>query len=162
MGGDEVGEITNLAEPPHSIASAKIDDKGRLKLPSESLDWCKKSNIVSVFVTTLDKKTVRIYPIPVWKSTLKLLEAPGPDAKTGLELARIAKWYGGDADIDAQGRIMLPSELRTLLGLESQPVCLEHCRGRIDVTTKKVHDALLQAAESNLDEKVETFAKLGL
>jgi hypothetical protein len=32
----------------------------------------------------------------------------------------------------------------------------------MDVTVKKVHDALLQAAESNLDEKVETFAKLGL
>jgi hypothetical protein len=30
------------------------------------------------------------------------------------------------------------------------------------VTKKTVHDALLQAAESNLDEKVETFGKLGL
>ena len=155
-------ENSGWAEPPHSIASAKVDDKGRLKLPSESLEWCKKSSVVSVFVTTFDKKTVRIYPTSLWKSTLKLLESPGPDAKTGLELARIAKWYGRDADLDAQGRILLPAELRTLLGLESEPVCLEHCRGRIDFTTKKVHDALLQAAESNLDEKVEMFSKLGL
>jgi DNA-binding transcriptional regulator/RsmH inhibitor MraZ len=74
----------------------------------------------------------------------------------------VAKHYGGDAEIDAQGRILLPSPLRTLLDLESQPVCVEHSKGRIDLTTKKVHDALLQAAETNLDEKVETFAKLGL
>jgi MraZ protein len=161
MPGD-VSEITVLAEPPHSITQAKVDDKGRLKLPAESLDWCKKSNVVNVFVTTVDKKTVRIYPIPLWKSTLNMLEGPGEHAKAGADLARIAKFYGGDGEIDAQGRVLLPAALRTLLGLESQPVCLEHIKGRIDVTTKKVLDALLQSAESNLDEKVETFGKLGL
>ena len=159
---DVGGQITVSAEPPHSTATAKVDDKGRLKLPSESLDWCRKSNVLNVFVTTMDKRTVRIYPIPLWKSTLILLESPGEHAKTGAELARVAKHYGGDAEIDAQGRILLPSPLRTLLELESQPVCVEHSKGRIDLTTKKVHDALLQAAETNLDEKVETFAKLGL
>jgi MraZ protein len=161
MAGD-VSEITVLAEPPHSIAQAKVDDKGRLKLPAESLDWCKKSNVVNVFVTTVDKKTVRIYPIPLWKSTLNMLEGPGEHAKAGAELARVAKYYGGDAEIDAQGRLLLPSAVRTLLGLESQPVCLEHIKGRIDVTKKTVYEALLQSAESNLDEKVETFGKLGL
>ena len=160
---ESVGEqISNLAEPPNSTAQAKIDDKGRLKLPSESLDWCKKSSVVNVFVTTVDKKTVRIYPIPLWKSTLKMLEAPGEHAKAGADLARIAKYYGGDAEIDTQGRLLVPATLRTLMGLESEPVCLEHVKGRIDVTKKTVHDALLQAAESNLDEKVETFGKLGL
>jgi MraZ protein len=158
----EVEQNTNLAEPPHSIAQAKVDDKGRLKLPSESLEWCKKSNVVSVFVTTLDKKIVRIYPIPVWMSTVKILDGPGENAKTGAELLRVARYYGGDAEIDAQGRVLIPAALRTVLGLESEPVCLEHLKGRIDFMTKKVHDALLHAAETNLDEKVETFGKLGL
>jgi MraZ protein len=155
-------QIPVLAEPPHSILSAKIDDKMRLKLPSEFWDWCKKSSIVNVFITTFDKKTVRIYPISLWKSTLNLLESPGEHAKAGADLARIAKFYGGDGEIDGQGRLLLPSTLRTMLGLGSEPVCLEHVKGRIDVTKKTVHDALLQAAESNLDEKVETFGKLGL
>jgi MraZ protein len=160
---ESVGEqISNLAEPPHSIAQAKIDDKGRLKLPSESWDWCKKSSVVSVFVTTVDKKTVRIYPIPEWKSTLKLLESPGENAKVGLQLAKIAKHYGGDAEIDSQGRLLLPALLRAEMGLGQESVCLEHVKGRIDVTKKTVHDALLQMAETNLDDKVETFAKLGL
>ena len=155
-------EISKLAEPPHSIAQAKIDDKGRLKLPSESLDWCRKSNVVNVFVTTVDKKTVRIYPITVWLSILNLLESPGEHANIGADLARIAKYYGGDAEIDAQGRLLVPATLRTVMTLESEPVCLEHVKGRIDVTKKSVHDGLVQAAESNLDEKVEIFRKLGL
>jgi MraZ protein len=161
MPGD-VSEITVLAEPPHSIASAKVDDKGRLKLPSESLDWCRKSNIVKVFVTTLDKRTFRIYSIPGWKSTLNLLEGPGEHAKAGADLSLIAKVFGGDAEIDAQGRILLPAALRTLLGLESQPVWLNHVAGRIDGATNKVHETRMQNAETNLDDKVETFLKLGL
>lgn len=161
MAGEAL-DITVLAEPPHSIAQAKVDDKGRLKLPSESLEWCKKSNIVKVFITTVDMKTVRIYPIPLWKSTLNLLEGPGEQANVGVALARIAKSYGGDAEIDAQGRVLVPAPLRAEMRLESEPVCLEHVKGRIDVTTKKVHDALLQDALSNLDAKVEAFRKLGL
>lgn len=161
MAGD-VSEITILPEPPHSIASAKVDDKGRLKLPSESLDWCKKSNIINVFVTTLDKRTFRIYSIPGWKSTLNLLEGPGEHAKAGADLALIAKVYGGDAEIDAQGRILLPSALRTLLGLESQPVWLNHISGRIDGATKSVHETRMQIAETNLEDKLETFTRLGV
>ncbi len=161
MSGD-VSEITGLAEPPLSIASAKVDDKGRLKLPSDSLDWCKKSNILKVFVTTLDKRTFRIYSIPGWKSTLKLLEGPGEHAKAGADLALIAKVYGGESEIDAQGRILLPSALRQLLGLESQPVWLNHVAGRIDGATNMVHETRMQNASTNLDDKVETFLKLGL
>ena len=155
-------EISILAEPPHSIASAKVDDKGRLKLPSESLEWCKKSNVLSVFVTTLDKESVRIYPIPVWKSTINVLEAAGEHAGLGAKMALIAKVFGGDAEIDQQGRILLPSALRTLLGLESQPVFLEHVKGRIELTTKAVFDKKLASAESDLGSAVETFQKLGL
>ena len=77
-------------------------------------------------------------------------------------MARVAKYYGGDGEIDAQGRLLMPSALRTLLGLELQPVFLEHLKGRMDVTPKKFFDPLLQIAETNLDDKVETFGKLGL
>jgi MraZ protein len=160
---ESVGEqITDLAEPPHSIAQAKIDDKGRLKLPSESLEWCKKSSVISVFVTTMDKKTVRIYPISGWKSTVKMMEGPGDNADALEALLRVARYYGRDAEIDAQGRIVIPSELRTVMALGSEPVCLEHLKGRIDFTKKTVHDGLLQAAESNLEEKNAILRRLGL
>ncbi|HVO99965.1 MAG TPA: hypothetical protein VMT15_17955 [Bryobacteraceae bacterium] len=160
--GPLADQIANFAEPPHSIVEAKVDDKGRLKLPSPSLDWCKKSNVLNVFITTLDKRSVRIYPIPVWKSTLSLLESHGPNAKQGADLARIAKKYGGDAEVDAQGRVLLPSALRTLLSLESEVVAVEHVAGRIDLMTKAVYDKMIEEAETGLEDKFETFRQLGL
>ncbi len=47
-------------------------------------------------------------------------------------------------------------------GWDRSRFALEHIKGRIDVTKKTVHDALLQDAETNLDEKVETFAEVGI
>jgi MraZ protein len=161
MGG-EVEQITVLAEPPHSIAQAKVDDKGRLKLPSEFMDWLKKSNVLNVFVTTLDKRTARIYPILLWKATKNLLENAGENARAGADLLLIAGAYGGTAEIDSQGRILMPAMLRTLLELESQPVWLDCFAGRINVATKKVHEARMQIAEANLEEKLLTLEKMGL
>ena len=153
---------TNLAEPPHSIAQAKIDDKGRLKLPAESWEWTKKSSVVNVFVTTFNKKTVRIYPISVWKSTVITMEAGGEHAEALDAILTVARYYGRDTEIDSQGRIVIPADLRALMTLGSEPVCLVHIKGRIDFTKKSVHDGVLQAAESNLDEKNTVAKKLGL
>ena len=155
-------QLSSFAEPPHSITQAKVDDKGRLKLPAESLEWCKNSNILKVFITTLDERTVRIYPIPVWKSTLNLLESPGEHVEDGEAIAFLAKVYGGDAEIDGQGRVLLPSAVRTLLSLESQPVYVAHAANRIELTTKAVYDETLAAARTNLAAKVANLKKLGL
>jgi hypothetical protein len=46
--------------------------------------------------------------------------------------------------------------------LGSEPVCLEHLKGRIDFTKKSIHDGLLLEAESNLDAKNAIARKLGL
>ncbi len=158
-GGDQ---IAIPAEPPNSTLQAKIDDKGRLKLPAESWDWCKKSSVLNVFVTTFDKKTVRIYSNSGWKSTVSFMEAPSEHADALEALLRVGRYYGRDGEIDAQGRLVIPAELRTAMGLGSEPVCLEHVKGRIDFTKKTVYDGLLQAAEANLEDKNKILRKLGL
>jgi MraZ protein len=159
---DQREQTSRPIEAPHSIAQAKIDEKGRLKLPAESFEWCKQSDVAKVFVTTFDKKTIGIYPIPVWNSTVIALEAPGEDADDRAGLLRIAKYYGRDGEIDSQGRVVIHSDLRTLMALGSEPVCLEHLKGRIDFTKKTVHDALLLEAEENLARKNGILRKLGL
>lgn len=158
----ETGEhISRVAEPPHSIAQAKIDDKGRLKLPSESLDWCRKSSVVNVFVTTTDKKTVRIYPISLWLSTLSFWEGPGEHAAALADIAMLAKTYGSDGEIDTQGRLLISAPLRDVMELGSEPICLEHIKGRMDFRKKTVHDAAMAAALANLEAKNDILKKLG-
>jgi len=41
VGVSVISEVPAV-EPPHSIAQARVDDKGRLKLPAEFLEYLKK------------------------------------------------------------------------------------------------------------------------
>ena len=149
-------------EPPHSIAQARVDDKGRLKLPAEFLEYLRKLGVDKVFITTLDRQLARIYPISVWKANENLFSNAGDLAEPAEDVAYIAKYYGGDSDIDAQGRILIPTELRRKLGIESQPVWLDFYNGRINIASKSMHESRLNRALVNLSDKVKTLEKKGL
>ena len=48
-------------------APAKIDDKGRLKVPNGFRALVQQAYGREVFVTSLSGESVRIYPMPVWQ-----------------------------------------------------------------------------------------------
>ena len=149
-------------EPPHSIAQARVDDKGRLKLPAEFLEYLKKLGVDKVFITSLDTEVARIYPIHVWKGNENFFGNAGELAELAEDVAYVAKIFGGDSEIDGQGRVLLPATLRRELSLESQPVWLDCYNGRINVASKSVHEERLNRATANLGEKVKTLEKKGL
>jgi MraZ protein len=161
-----VGEVQNnnmpTAEPPHSIVQASVDEKGRLKLPAEFLQYLEALNVTTVFITTFDLRLARIYPSRVWEVNRVLLQNAGEYAAQAERLAFIAKAYGGDAEIDKSGRVLLPAKLREALNLEKQPVWLDEFQGRINVVTKQVHDERMQMAKANMSEDLKTLEKMGL
>jgi MraZ protein len=93
-----VGEVqsnnTATAEPPHSIVQASVDEKGRLKLPAEFLEYLEALKVTKVFITTLDQRQARIYPIEVWKVNEALFQSSGENAAAAERLAFLAKVYG--------------------------------------------------------------------
>ncbi len=151
-----------MAEPPHSIAQASVDDKGRLKLPEKFLEYLEAINVTQVFITTFDLKLARIYPLFVWKRNEDLFYNAGENAAPAERLALLAKAYGGDAEIDKSGRVLLPAKLREALGLEKQPVWLDVYNGRINLVTKKIHDERMQLAMANMADDLRMLEKLGL
>ena len=155
------GEDGGAVEAPHSIVQARVDEKGRLKMPAEFVEYLKKLSVAKVFITTVDLELARIYPMPVWKSNENLFSNAGELAELAEDVAYIAKYFGGDSEIDAQGRVLMPAELRRRMGLESQPVWLDCYHGRINVAGKAVHEARFHRAMANLGEKVKTLEKKG-
>ena len=149
-------------EPPHSIAQARVDDKGRLKLPAEFFEYLKALNVERIFITTVDRQIARLYPIPVWKSNEDFFDNAGEMAELAEDVAYVAKYYGGDSAIDPQGRVLVPALLRELLELESQTVFLDCYRGRINMATRQVHEERLNRALANLPDKVKTLTKGGM
>ena len=148
------------AEHPHSIAQASVDEKGRLKLPAEFLEYLEALKVTRVFITTFDLRLARIYPMRVWEVNEALFENSSDPAAERLAL--LAKAYGGNAEIDKSGRVLLPAKLREILNLEKQPVWLDVYHGRINVVTRQIHDERMQLAKANMSEDLKTLEKLGL
>ena len=165
MGGqaEHLGEVGQLPvpEPPHSISPASVDDKGRLKLPAEFLEYLAAMGITKVFCTTVDFRQVRIYPVSVWKQNEKLFQTAGENAAAMERLARLAKHFGGDAEIDKSGRVLLPSALRAEMGLEKQAVVVDVYNGRVNLMLKRVHDEMMQVARASVADDLKTAEKLG-
>lgn len=92
---------------------ARIDDKGRLKVPSDFRALIEQSFGRTVFVTSLKGDHVWIYPMPAWDELERKLGAIGalrdPMAQRFL---RLANYYGQTAEIDNQGRILIHPRLR--------------------------------------------------
>ena len=161
-GESKSGGGISAVEPPHSIAQARVDDKGRLKLPAEFCEYLTQLGVEKVFITTVDLQLARIYPIPLWKSNENLFANAGDLAELAEDVAYIAKYFGGDSEIDAQGRVLIPAALRKQLNLESQPVWLDCYNGGINVAGKAIHEARFHRAMANFGEKTKTLATKGL
>ena len=149
-------------EPPRGTLSGRVDEKGRLKLPADMAQYLEAIGEHKVFVTSVNLETALIYPISVWRETEKMLEEAGEDADIRADVAFIANHYGQDSDIDAQGRVLLPTTLRRELNLEKDDVSLLFYKQRIEVFGSKVYQARLEKARNGLADKVGALQRKGM
>ena len=96
---------------------AKIDDKGRLKLPASFRALVQESHGTGLYVTSITGESVRIYPMPVWQALEeRLAKMPSTHPARLKFLARVS-YYGQPAEFDAQGRVIIPWQLRTVAAM---------------------------------------------
>jgi MraZ protein len=161
----EENGLTSTAKPveaPRGFLSARVDEKGRLKLPAVITQYLGAMGENKVFVTTLNGSTARIYPISVWLQTENMLEEAGEDADVREDVAFVAFHFGADSEIDPQGRVLVPTDLRRALKLENEQVYLRCFKQRIDVIGREVYEQRLTKAMEGLGEKVQGLEKRGL
>jgi MraZ protein len=161
---EENGSLSTAApvEAPRGFLSARVDEKGRLKLPAAITQYLALLGEQKVFVTTLNGSTARIYPISAWLQTENMLEEAGEDAESREDVAFVAYHFGADSEIDPQGRVLVPTELRRALKLENEQVYLRCFKQRIDVIGREVYERRLTRAMEGIGEKVQDLEKKGL
>jgi len=156
------GALSATPDAPRGVFKVTVDDKGRLKLPAAIVEYLQGLGEKKVFITTLDEKEVRIYPLSAWRRTEKLLEEPGEDFSDRQDLAMIASNYGKDDELDGQGRLTLPADLRKELGLEKDEARLRCYQGHLKLVSSQEHERRLEAAKVNLDAKLRALQVKGL
>jgi MraZ protein len=93
-------------------APARIDDKGRLKVPNAFRSLLESKYGRDLFVTSLTGESVRIYPMPVWLETEEKLAKMPSSHPARLRFLDRVNYYGQVGDLDAQGRVIMPMRLR--------------------------------------------------
>jgi MraZ protein len=91
---------------------ARIDEKGRLKVPTVFRGVIRDQQGPDVFVTSLTGESVRIYPLPVWLLIEDKLSRMPANHPSRLKFLDRVNYFGQTGELDNQGRVVIPAHLR--------------------------------------------------
>ena len=124
-------------------AEAKIDAKGRLKVPSVFLRPLQERFGPDIFTTSLEGECVWIYPLRLWEQEEQRMAGLGGTHRLRRKWERKVSYFGLQSRLDAQGRLMVPAKLRARAGIDGDVVIF----GRPD----RLEVWNLERIESDLD-----------
>ncbi len=90
---------------------AKVDEKGRLKIPAVFLDALKEYGD-QFYITSVTGETARIYPMKVWGEIEDKLAQVSSTNKSKRKFLMRTSYYGLTVEMDGQGRVLIPPVLR--------------------------------------------------
>jgi len=103
-------------------APARVDEKGRLKVPSVFRAQIEEAFGPELFVTSVHGTNVLLYPLAMWRAhEEKLAALPAVHRAKNKYLERV-NYYGQDAALDGQGRVLIPQILRDAAKLPADVV----------------------------------------
>jgi MraZ protein len=139
-------------------APARLDEKGRLKVPSLFRQQIEESLGPELFVTSLHGKEILLYPMAMWRALEeKLAGLPAIHRAKNRFLERV-NFYGQDATMDGQGRVLVPQILRDTAKLPADVVVT----GNIDhlVVSDRAALASRLASDEFSAEDYDSLSKL--
>ncbi len=138
--------------------STRVDDKGRLKLSAEFKAAIDETCGAKFYITSMDGRRAQLYPLQEWMKKLEQLNAVPASNPIRQRILDVTSRYGQRVDMDTQGRLLLPQELREdakltgdVIVLSKGPI-LEVANGvEFRATAKPLTaEELMQAAELGL------------
>jgi MraZ protein len=91
---------------------ARIDDRGRLKVPAAFRAVIQQEHGRNLFVTSLTGESVRVYPMPVWLEIEERLAKMPSTLPARMKFLDRVNFYGAIAELDDQGRVLIQPRLR--------------------------------------------------
>jgi MraZ protein len=91
---------------------ARIDDKGRLKVPNVFRSLLESKYGRELFLTSLTGEYVRLYPMPVWVEIEEKLGRMPSTHPSRLRFLDRVNFFGQAVELDTQGRVLIPARLR--------------------------------------------------
>jgi MraZ protein len=91
--------------------SARVDEKGRLKIPADFLQALREYG-GKFYITSTTGESARIYPMRVWGEIEEKLAKVSSHNRAKQKFLTRANYFGQVVELDGQGRVLLPATLR--------------------------------------------------
>ncbi|NQW02886.1 MAG: division/cell wall cluster transcriptional repressor MraZ [Acidobacteria bacterium] len=140
--------------------SAKIDDKGRLKIPNAFRALVEDQHGAGLYLTSVTGESVRIYPMPIWLGVEERLRRMPSTHPARLKFLDRVNYFGQLSEFDSQGRVSVPPRLRDSAGIVGEVDVL----GQVDYLEVWNHDRLLAKfdREPFTDDDAKALAEFGI
>ncbi len=140
---------------------ARVDAKGRLKIPNGFLPALRTQYGLEMFATSVTGEFVRLYPMPVWVEVERRLAAvPSANPSKARFLDRV-NFFGQVVSIDRQGRVLLPQILRETAAMKGE-VSVLGLHNHLAVWNQKRLSERLFKQEPFTDEDGKVLAEYGI
>ena len=131
---------------------AKIDEKGRLKLPSAFKQLVDVANVTQFYVTSSDGKSAEIWPLPEWEKREEQLADASTFDDAVKKYLNLTSYYGQQVEIDNQARMLLPQILRNAAKLDGD-VTVFGMRTYLEVHNREAFEKNLAANELTAEDR---------
>lgn len=139
---------------------AKLDEKGRLKLPASFRALLEPKFGTEYFVTSLRGDSVRIYPMEVWLRVEERLARASSLNPSVMRFKNAVNYFGQSSSMDAQGRILIHPLLRERAEVRGEVVVLGQ-QDFLEVWNRNVFEERLHA-DPLTDADLGALADLGI
>jgi len=134
----------------------RVDEKGRLKVPAEFKRVIDEKYSTQFYITSLDGKSAQIYPFEEWERIEQKLAGLSTFNPTKKKFLTRTNYWGQAAEMDNQGRLLLPQLLRDSAQLKGEVAVMGYLN-RLEVQSmeavrKDVEEGFTAEDEKNLDD----------
>jgi len=137
---------------------AKVDEKGRLKLPSAFKQLVDANNVTQFYVTSTDGKSAEIWPLPEWEKREEQLAESSTMDDAVRKYLNVTSYYGQQVEMDNQARLLLPQILRNAAQLDGE-VTVFGIRTYLEVHNRENFEQNLAANQLTADDR-KTMAEI--
>jgi MraZ protein len=138
----------------------RVDEKGRLKVPSEFKRVIDEKYAQKFYITSLDGTVAQMYPFEEWERIEQKLASLSTFNPTKKKFLNRTNYYGQVVEMDGQGRLLIPQILREAAQIRGEVAVL----GNLTYLEVRNLEAFRKEIEEQAfsDDDTKTLDELGI
>ena len=138
----------------------RVDEMGRLKVPSEFKRVIDEKYAQKFYITSLDGIVAQVYPFEEWERIEQKLASLSTFNPTKKKFLNRTNYYGQVVEMDGQGRLLIPQILRESAQIRGEVAVL----GNLTYLEVRNLEAFRKEIEEQAftDDDTKTLDELGI